>query len=118
MALSRKLKAKLIFNVSDLWPESAEKLGIVSNKYLLQMAYRLEAKCYERATLITGQTQGIVSDIAQRFPAKEVYWLPNGVNIDFYNPALFSDGDFEPETDSKLRTSYFFTVEFWGMPKA
>ena len=27
MALSKKLKAKMIFNVSDLWPESAEKMG-------------------------------------------------------------------------------------------
>ena len=34
MALSRKLNAKLIFNVSDLWPESAEKLNIVNNKTL------------------------------------------------------------------------------------
>lgn len=108
MALSRKLKAKLIFNVSDLWPESAEKLGIVSNKYLLQMAYHLEAKCYERATLITGQTQGIVSDIAQRFPAKEVYWLPNGVNIDFYNPGLFSDGDFRTRNGFKTEDLLFF----------
>ena len=44
MALSRKLKAKLIFNVSDLWPESAEKMGIVTNKFLLSFAYKLEAR--------------------------------------------------------------------------
>ena len=31
MRLSKKLGAKLIFNVSDLWPESAEKLKIVTN---------------------------------------------------------------------------------------
>jgi hypothetical protein len=35
MRLAKKLKARLIFNVSDLWPESAEKLGLVTNKYLL-----------------------------------------------------------------------------------
>ena len=33
MRLSKKLKAKLIFNVSDLWPESAEKMGVVTNKF-------------------------------------------------------------------------------------
>ena len=44
IALSKKLNAKLIFNVSDLWPESAEKLGIVTNKSLLNMAYKLEKK--------------------------------------------------------------------------
>lgn len=86
MRLSKKLKAKLIFNVSDLWPESAEKLGLVTNKQLLGMAYRLEKKCYERAHLITGQTMGIVDDISKRFPHKRVIWLPNGVDLSFYNP--------------------------------
>jgi glycosyltransferase involved in cell wall biosynthesis len=89
MRLSRKLKAKLIFNVSDLWPESAEKLGIVTNKYLLGLAYRLERKCYEKSFLITGQTMGIVEDIKRRFPHKKVYWLPNGVDVEFYNPAKY-----------------------------
>ncbi|NDB35807.1 MAG: glycosyltransferase WbuB, partial [Flavobacteriia bacterium] len=42
MKLSKKMKAKLIFNVSDLWPESAEKLQIVTNRFLLNLAYRLE----------------------------------------------------------------------------
>ncbi|TND08094.1 MAG: glycoside hydrolase family protein [Bacteroidetes bacterium] len=84
--LCRNKKAKLIFNVSDLWPESAEKLGLVTNRFLLGMAYRLEAKLYKSATLITGQTQGIVKDILRRFPDRNVYWLPNGVDPAYYNP--------------------------------
>ena len=94
MALSKKLHAKLIFNVSDLWPESAEKLGIVTNKFLLNFAYRLEARCYRKATLITGQTQGIVDNIKGRFREKDVYWLPNGVDLTFYNPATIESGTF------------------------
>lgn len=86
IALSKKLNAKLIFNVSDLWPESAEKLGIVTNKRLLKLAYSLEEKCYQHAELVTGQTQGIVSDIKNRFPHKDVYWLPNGANLNVLNP--------------------------------
>jgi glycosyltransferase involved in cell wall biosynthesis len=108
MALSKKLNAKLIFNVSDLWPESAEKLGIVNNTALLQMAYRLEAKCYKRAALITGQTQGIVSDIARRFPSKQVYWLPNGVNIDFYKPSAITQSDFRTKNGFAPTDVLFF----------
>jgi glycosyltransferase involved in cell wall biosynthesis len=108
MALAKKLNAKLIFNVSDLWPESAEKLGIVNNATLLKMAYRLEAKCYKRAALITGQTQGIVTDIARRFPSKEVYWLPNGVNIDFYKPAHFTESDFRTKNGFASTDLLFF----------
>lgn len=84
--LSRKLKAKMIFNVSDLWPESAEKLDLVTNKFFLSLAYKLEAWCYKNATLITGQTQGIVKDINHRFPNANTYWLPNGVDLLYFNP--------------------------------
>ncbi len=94
MALSKKLNAKLIFNVSDLWPESAEKLGIITNKIALNLAYKLEAKCYKQAFLITGQTRGIVDDICSRFPDKKVYWLPNGVDVSFYNPSQIQPGNF------------------------
>jgi glycosyltransferase involved in cell wall biosynthesis len=98
IALSKKLQAKLIFNVSDLWPESAEKLGIVTNKFLLNFAYRLEARCYRRSFLITGQTQGIVSNILQRFPEKKVHWLPNGANIENFK--------FEEISEIGFRTKY------------
>ena len=84
--LLAKLKgAKLLFNVSDLWPESAEKLGIISNKFLLSMATKLEEFCYKKSSLISGQTQGIVNNISTRFPNKNVYWLKNGVDINFYD---------------------------------
>jgi glycosyltransferase involved in cell wall biosynthesis len=84
--LARLKKAKLIFNVSDLWPESAEKLGLVKNRFFLKMAYKLEARLYKRAWLVTGQTQGIIKSISTRFPSKKVYWLPNGVDVSFFAP--------------------------------
>ena len=84
--LAKTKRAKLIFNVSDLWPESAEKLGIISNKAMLNTAKKLEEHLYKKAVLVTGQTQGIVKDISGRFPNKNCYWLPNGVDLSFYNP--------------------------------
>ena len=77
--------AKFIFNVSDLWPESAEKLGLVTNKFFLKMATVLEEFCYKKSTIITGQTQGICNEIKSRFPNKRVYWLPNGVDEKFFD---------------------------------
>lgn len=108
MALSKRLKAKMIFNVSDLWPESAEKLGVVSNKMMLNMAYRLEEKCYKRSHLITGQTQGIVDDISSRFPSKNVHWLPNGVDVEFYNPDKFESTGFRERNGFKDTDILFF----------
>lgn len=88
--LAKKKKAKLIFNVSDLWPESAEKMGIVTNKLFLKAATILEEQLYKKSALITGQTQGIVDNIERRFPNKEVFWLPNGVDLEYYNKSNFN----------------------------
>ncbi|MFL5753339.1 MAG: glycosyltransferase family 4 protein [Bacteroidia bacterium] len=102
--LKNRKKSKMIFNVSDLWPETAEKLGLVSNKLLLGLSYKLEAYLYKRSVLVTGQTQGICKNISARFPNKRTYWLPNGVDVSYYDVNLiksnwrvenkFSDQDF------------------------
>ncbi len=81
MWLARAKGAKLVFNVSDLWPESAVQLGLVTNKALIGVSTRLEMRCYRRSALITGQTQGIVADISKRCPHKRVVWIPNGVDF-------------------------------------
>ncbi|MBA4853954.1 glycosyltransferase family 4 protein [Emticicia sp. BO119] len=79
--LSWLKKSKLIFNVSDLWPETAEKLGLVTNKFLLKYSIYLEEYIYKKSDYITGQTQGIVKNIKDRFPDKKIFWLKNGVNL-------------------------------------
>ncbi len=84
--LLAKIKgAKLIFNVSDLWPESAEKLGLVTSKFFLKSATKLEEFLYRKSFIVTGQTQGIVRNISGRFPEKKVFWLKNGVDISSHN---------------------------------
>lgn len=93
MYLARRKGAKLIFNVSDLWPESAEKLGVVNNKMLLSFAYKLEAKLYRKSVFVSGQTQGICKNINQRFPEIKTYWLPNGVDLSYYNPSEVNAGN-------------------------
>lgn len=80
--LKRWKKAKLVFNVSDLWPETAVKLGIVRNRLLITLSEHLETCIYHHSDFITGQTQGITNNIRQRFPNKRILWLPNGVDMD------------------------------------
>jgi glycosyltransferase involved in cell wall biosynthesis len=79
--------ASMIFNVSDLWPESAVRLGVLQTDSL---AYRLsawlEAFCYRHACLVTGQTREIVADIAARFPGCRTYHLSNGVDNRVFHP--------------------------------
>ncbi len=95
--LCRRFNAKLIFNVADLWPESAEKLGVVRNRFFLWIAYRLEAFLYRRSIMITGQAMGICDDIRKRFPSKDVYWLPNGADTHLYNPERIRNSGWREE---------------------
>jgi glycosyltransferase involved in cell wall biosynthesis len=97
MYLSRIRRAKLVFNVSDLWPESAEKLGVIRNRLLLWFAYRLEAKLYKRASLVSGQTRGICTSINTRFPLVKTWWLPNGADSGLFDPAAVARGRWREE---------------------
>jgi|SRR5579872_515943 len=71
-------RAKHVFNVSDLWPQSAVDLGIVRSKRIISLSTKLEEFIYKHSDLITGQTQGIVSNIADRVKTP-VWLLTNGV---------------------------------------
>lgn len=78
--LKKIKKARLVFNVSDLWPESAIKLGLVTNSVAIRLSTWLEEWIYRNSNQISGQTQGIVKNIQTRFTSKPVFWLRNGVN--------------------------------------
>jgi len=78
--LSRIKCAKWIFNVSDLWPESAVHLGVLDQGMFLKLAEWLEAFCYRHAWLVTGQSKTILVSIEDRFPEVQTYHLSNGVN--------------------------------------
>ena len=83
--LSRLKRARLIFNVSDLWPETAVRLGVVrAGSAVHRVSEWLEGLCYRKAWLVTGQSREIVSSIATRFPSSRTYRLSNGVECDSF----------------------------------
>lgn len=84
--LSWMKRARFVLNVSDLWPESAVALGVVHNRWLIRAATCLEEFLYRKARLITGQTNGIVSNIQSRFPNQPVIPMPNGVDDAVFTP--------------------------------
>ena len=84
--LSRLLGARLVFNVSDLWPASAVSLGVVRNRLLIGLSEWLELFLYGSARLVTGQTEGILSDIRRRRPSARLYLFPNGVDLESFRP--------------------------------
>ena len=83
--LKRRWKCKLVFNVSDLWPESAEKMNLITNKWIISRSYKLANWIYKNADLISGQTKGIIEAIRVMQPQQKLFWFPNGVDMDTFN---------------------------------
>jgi glycosyltransferase involved in cell wall biosynthesis len=98
--LSVVKRARLVFNVSDLWPESAVQLGIVKRNSLLhRLSSRLESFCYRRSWLVTGQSRTIIEDIRQRFPECRTYHFSNGVDTNRFGVAKNDGNGFSANGD-------------------
>lgn len=86
--LGAKLKrAKFVFNVADIWPESAVELGILKNKSFIKMAEWLEKFLYKKSWKIATATDGIRDYMIRKGKSPEdVFLLPNGVNTNTFVP--------------------------------
>jgi glycosyltransferase involved in cell wall biosynthesis len=82
--LSRLKRARWMFNVSDLWPESAVRLGVARPGAALNFSYWLEAFFYKHAWCISGQSNEILQNVLSRFPAVKTYHLSNGIETELF----------------------------------
>src|SRR5207248_6224879 len=89
--LSHLKKARWIFNVSDLWPESAVRLGMLRDGWSLRASSSMESLWYRKAWLVTGQSQEILDSIRGRFPSVPTFHLSNGVDPKRFSPAKRSE---------------------------
>jgi glycosyltransferase involved in cell wall biosynthesis len=93
MALARRTRARLVMNISDLWPESAVRLGLVRPGSLgHRMSAALEARCYRRSWLVSAQTTEIVASIRRRFAGVPTCLLSNGADCLAFAPHRATDG--------------------------
>ncbi len=99
--LSRLTGAKLIMNVSDLWPLSAKEMEIISGDgFIYKMLECLEHFLYAKSDFCMGQSQEIV-DYMKEHGAKDVYLFRNGVD-----PKRFGDIAVKSECGSPLKIVY------------
>jgi len=83
---SRLKRAPYIFNVSDIWPQSAVELGVLRNRFAIRLAEWLERHIYRRASRITVPTPGILERLVARgVPRDKIFLLTNGVDTAAYN---------------------------------
>ncbi len=78
-------RAKLVFEIRDLWPESAIDTGVLTHPVLIRLAQWLEKWIYRRADLINTLTPAfrrILIDIKE-VPAQKVMMIPNAADFSF-----------------------------------
>lgn len=86
-AMARLMKAKLVFNVSDLYPITAVILGAFPADHpFIRAAYWLEKVLYFHSDLVTGTSAGICRDINARYPQVPTAVIPNAVDTNLFHP--------------------------------
>jgi glycosyltransferase involved in cell wall biosynthesis len=86
--LSRRKKAKFIFEVRDLWPQTLVDVGSYKEKSLtVKLLGALERFLYRRARKIVVLLPGAAEDITGLgIPEDQIVYIPNGVS-----PELFAE---------------------------
>lgn len=81
--MARIWKVPVIFNVSDLWPDSVVDMGIMGEGFLIRRARMLERWTYRNASYVTAVTRGIEQALIheKHVPEGKILFLPNGVDI-------------------------------------
>ena len=78
--ISKLTKAKLVTNVSDLWPLSAKELGVLSEKSLVYKILEIiERFIYKKSFICMGQSEQITEYIRTKTNS-DVYLFRNGVD--------------------------------------
>lgn len=78
-------RAKLIMNISDLWPESAVQLDMIGPGIKLSILEWFERYLYKKSTLVMCQTEGIVDGVKKSCPEAKPLLFPNGVDLEMFN---------------------------------
>lgn len=79
LALSAAFRRPYVFNVSDLWPESAIRMGVVKPGTATMIAERFEETLYRRAAGVTGQSSEILDEVRRKAPQVPTELVTNGV---------------------------------------
>lgn len=96
LALSFLRRLPMLFEVRDLWPESAIALEKLNNPTAIALGERLEKACYQRAKQIIVVTKGIYNRLIERgYPPEKLTLITNGANIDTFH--------FKPEAREVIR---------------
>lgn len=86
-----------VYNVQDIYPDIAIRLGVLTNRYLIRFFKAVERFVYDRAEAVTVLSRGFRRNLLdKKVPSQKIAVIPNFVDSDFVKP-LPRDNDFAQE---------------------
>ena len=78
----------LVFEIRDLWPESAIDTGVLTNNFLIKMAYFVERISYRFADKINVLTPAFKLALIDKknIISEKIIFIPNGADLDIFAP--------------------------------
>lgn len=73
----------MVFEIRDLWPESAIDTGVLTNKMIIKIAYAFEKFIYKKATLINVLTPAFYTTLKEikKVPERKLIMIPNAADF-------------------------------------
>ncbi len=86
--LSKLKRIPMVFEVRDLWPESAIDTGVLTNKSLIKLSYWLEKKSYTSACWINVLTPAFEQALIEKKHVRpeRISMISNGADLDIFKP--------------------------------
>jgi glycosyltransferase involved in cell wall biosynthesis len=72
-----------VFEIRDLWPESAIAMGMLKNKYLIRFSFWFESRIYEKAKAVVVLTPAFREILInkKKVPADKITLIPNAADF-------------------------------------
>ena len=114
LLISRINNIPLVFEVRDLWPESAIETGVLKSKILIELSYYLESVIYQQAQLVNVLTPAFKDHLESKknVPVSKICVISNG--CDFLYSDLALKGKSQKELKAELGWSNQFIALYVG----
>ncbi len=87
-------RVPFVFEVRDLWPESAVDTGVLKNKIVINLAYWFEKLMYKKAKLVNVLTPAFRDKLIEKgVPKEKIIFIPNAADFAISDKLLNSSFD-------------------------
>lgn len=109
--LSRIKRIPYLFEIRDLWPESAIDTGVVTNKYLIKLSFWLEKFLYKNARLINVLTPAFRTALIEKkgIQKEKIIYIPNAADFSLSDDYLNSFDIRKFKIENNLENKFIVT---------